>query len=151
MCPDSLLRLWRHKSVIWKIAVKTMCDYSLLGVTGLGLLRFKLFSTQMVTAVGKTYHPEHFVCVHCGQTLSSCNYFERDLQPYCERDYYQLFSPKCEACARPVVDVCFFKVCVVGHLLWQSVQFHSPAIPKRELWGISCNTVYKLLKGPTDH
>jgi len=64
---------------------------------------------QMVTAVGKTWHPEHFVCVHCGEALSSCNYFERDLEPYCERDYYRLFSPKCETCAGPVLDVSFIE------------------------------------------
>ena len=61
----------------------------------------------MVTAVGKLWHPEHFVCVHCGESLGSSNYFERNLQPYCERDYHLIFSPKCEACAGPILDVSF--------------------------------------------
>jgi len=60
---------------------------------------------QMVTAIGKTWHPEHFVCVSCGVDLNSGNYFERDSQPYCQQDYYQLFSLKCEACTRPILDV----------------------------------------------
>ena len=64
-------------------------------------------------AVGKLWHPEHFACVHCGESLSSCNYFERDLQPYCERDYHLIFSPKCEACTGPILDVS----CIVLHSL----------------------------------
>jgi len=62
----------------------------------------------MVTAVGKLWHPEHFACVHCGRSLSSCNYFERNLEPYCERDYRLIFSPKCETCAGPILHVSFY-------------------------------------------
>jgi len=66
-------------------------------------------------AIGKLWHPEHFVCVQCGESLCSCNYFERNLQPYCERDYHLIFSPKCEACTGPILDVSFF-ICYVQHL-----------------------------------
>uniref|UniRef100_A0A671RNQ6 Paxillin b n=1 Tax=Sinocyclocheilus anshuiensis TaxID=1608454 RepID=A0A671RNQ6_9TELE len=50
---------------------------------------------QVVTAMGRTWHPEHFVCTHCQEEIGSRNFFEREGQPYCERDYHHLFSPRC--------------------------------------------------------
>lgn len=61
--------------------------------------------TQVVTALGRTWHPEHFVCAHCKQELGTKNFFERDGQPYCEPDYHHLFSPRCAYCNGPILDV----------------------------------------------
>ena len=66
---------------------------------GIPLLR------QVVTAMGKTWHPEHFVCTHCQEEIGSRNFFERDGQPYCEKDYHNLFSPRCYYCNGPILDV----------------------------------------------
>ncbi|XP_035377740.1 paxillin isoform X4 [Electrophorus electricus] len=59
---------------------------------------------QVVTAMGRTWHPEHFVCTHCQEEIGSRNFFERDGQPYCERDYHHLFSPRCYYCNGPILD-----------------------------------------------
>uniref|UniRef100_A0A3B3ZYQ2 LIM zinc-binding domain-containing protein n=1 Tax=Periophthalmus magnuspinnatus TaxID=409849 RepID=A0A3B3ZYQ2_9GOBI len=59
---------------------------------------------QVVTAMGRTWHPEHFVCSHCQEEIGSRNFFERDGAPYCERDYHQLFSPRCHYCNGPILD-----------------------------------------------
>ncbi|KAK7916012.1 hypothetical protein WMY93_011773 [Mugilogobius chulae] len=59
---------------------------------------------QVVTAMGKTWHPEHFVCTHCQEEIGSRNFFERDGVPYCESDYHQLFSPRCHYCNGPILD-----------------------------------------------
>lgn len=59
----------------------------------------------MVTALGRTWHPEHFVCFHCRNELGTKNFFERDGQPYCEPDYHHLFSPRCAYCNGPILDV----------------------------------------------
>ncbi|XP_017558313.2 proline-rich protein 12 isoform X1 [Pygocentrus nattereri] len=59
---------------------------------------------QVVTAMGRTWHPEHFVCTHCQDEIGSRNFFERDGQPYCERDYHHLFSPRCFYCNGPILD-----------------------------------------------
>lgn len=59
--------------------------------------------------MGKTWHPEHFVCTHCQEEIGSRNFFERDGQPYCEKDYHNLFSPRCYYCNGPILDV---SVCV---------------------------------------
>lgn len=58
-----------------------------------------------MTAMGKTWHPEHFVCTHCQEEIGSRNFFERDGQPYCEKDYHSLFSPRCYYCNGPILDV----------------------------------------------
>lgn len=60
---------------------------------------------QVVTALGKTWHPEHFTCTHCGTELANQNFFERNSAPYCETDYQNLFSPRCAYCNAPILDV----------------------------------------------
>uniref|UniRef100_A0AAQ4NNB6 LIM zinc-binding domain-containing protein n=1 Tax=Gasterosteus aculeatus aculeatus TaxID=481459 RepID=A0AAQ4NNB6_GASAC len=59
---------------------------------------------QVVTAMGRTWHPEHFVCTHCQEEIGSRNFFEREGQPYCETDYHHLFSPRCYYCNGPILD-----------------------------------------------
>ncbi|OTF77014.1 paxillin-like protein [Euroglyphus maynei] len=61
---------------------------------------------QVVTALGTTWHPEHFVCVKCQQQLGDGTFFERDGVAYCEQDYHRLFSPKCHDCNKPIYDRC---------------------------------------------
>ncbi|KAJ8681575.1 hypothetical protein QAD02_017367 [Eretmocerus hayati] len=61
---------------------------------------------QVITALGKTWHPEHFTCNHCNQELGTRNFFEREGKPYCETDYHNLFSPRCAYCNGPILDKC---------------------------------------------
>ncbi|XP_055304567.1 leupaxin isoform X2 [Sitodiplosis mosellana] len=61
---------------------------------------------QVITALGRTWHPEHFTCSHCCQELGTRNFFERDGAPYCEPDYHNLFSPRCAYCNGAILDKC---------------------------------------------
>ncbi|XP_022661706.1 paxillin-like isoform X2 [Varroa jacobsoni] len=61
---------------------------------------------QVVTALGRMWHPEHFVCSHCNQELGTRNFYERDGEPYCEQDYHNIFSPRCSYCNGPILDKC---------------------------------------------
>ncbi|XP_037957330.1 paxillin isoform X2 [Teleopsis dalmanni] len=61
---------------------------------------------QVITALGKTWHPEHFTCNHCNQELGTRNFYERDGFPYCEPDYHNLFSPRCAYCNGAILDKC---------------------------------------------
>lgn len=61
---------------------------------------------HVFTALGRTFHPEHFLCAHCNQELGTGNFFERDGRPYCEADYHLLFSPRCAGCQGPILDKC---------------------------------------------
>lgn len=64
--------------------------------------------------MGKTWHPEHFVCTHCQEEIGSRNFFERDGQPYCEKDYHNLFSPRCYYCNGPILDVSSWGTAGIG-------------------------------------
>lgn len=59
---------------------------------------------KMITALGEVWHPEHFVCVVCKTELATTGFFEREGQPYCDKDYQQLFSPRCAYCKGPIVQ-----------------------------------------------
>ncbi|XP_064619331.1 paxillin-like isoform X2 [Lineus longissimus] len=61
---------------------------------------------QVITALGRIWHPEHFTCKSCDQELGTQNFFERDGHSYCERDYHSLFAPRCAFCNGPILDQC---------------------------------------------
>ena len=65
---------------------------------------------QVCTALGKTWHPEHFTCVACELPLGSRNFFEREGKPFCEKDYHELYAPRCAYCNGPILDVSFCKI-----------------------------------------
>lgn len=64
----------------------------------------KLIVGKMITALGKTWHPEHFTCAQCGQEMGTSPFFERGGLAYCQEDYHCLFSPRCAYCAAPVLE-----------------------------------------------
>ncbi|NWW72098.1 LPXN protein, partial [Climacteris rufus] len=57
---------------------------------------------QVLTALGKTWHPEHFTCASCGRELHKGPFFEQGGRAFCEEDYHQAFSPRCAYCAGPI-------------------------------------------------
>ncbi|VDK82809.1 unnamed protein product [Litomosoides sigmodontis] len=61
---------------------------------------------QVVIALGKMWHPEHYVCCQCGEELGHRNFFERSGKAYCEDDYHDMFSPRCAYCNGPIKDRC---------------------------------------------
>lgn len=65
---------------------------------------------KVVTALGKTWHPEHFTCAKCYTQLGDTSFFERDGLAYCEEDYHRLYSPKCYHCNGPILDVSLFSL-----------------------------------------
>merc|ERR1719318_1542873 len=61
---------------------------------------------QVCTALGRTWHPEHFSCVICERPLGTCTFFERDGNPYCEECYHEQYAPKCFGCKGPILESC---------------------------------------------
>ncbi|KAB1253841.1 Paxillin [Camelus dromedarius] len=59
---------------------------------------------QVMTAMGKTWRPEHFICTHCQEEIGSWNFSEQDGWPCCEKDYHNLFSLRCYYCSGPTLD-----------------------------------------------
>ncbi|VDP07153.1 unnamed protein product [Soboliphyme baturini] len=70
---------------------------------------------QVVIALGKMWHPEHFVCAHCGEEIGHDNFFERSGRGYCENDYHNLFSPRCAYCNGPIKDKCITALDTTWH------------------------------------
>ncbi|KAF1596768.1 Leupaxin, partial [Eudyptes moseleyi] len=84
-------------------------DLQELGITaaptGICTACRKPIAGKVLTALGKTWHPEHFTCACCGQELGGQPFFERGGRAYCEEDYHQAFSPRCAYCASPIREV----------------------------------------------
>ncbi|KAK4288966.1 hypothetical protein Pmani_038036 [Petrolisthes manimaculis] len=59
---------------------------------------------KCVTALDKTWHPEHFFCAQCGNTFGDDGFHERDGKPYCREDYFNMFAPKCGGCNSPIME-----------------------------------------------
>ncbi|XP_056234284.1 leupaxin [Seriola aureovittata] len=57
---------------------------------------------NILTALDQTWHPEHFFCTHCGGLFGSEGFLEKDGKPYCCKDFYHLFAPKCSGCGESV-------------------------------------------------
>lgn len=57
---------------------------------------------RCITAMGKKWHVEHFICTQCLRPFENGNFFERDGRPYCEHDFFNLFAPKCGGCGEPI-------------------------------------------------
>ncbi|XP_048340503.1 leupaxin [Sphaerodactylus townsendi] len=64
----------------------------------------KPITGKVVTALGQTWHPEHFTCAHCRKEMGGQPFFERDSKAYCQDDYHQLFSPRCAYCTAPIQE-----------------------------------------------
>jgi hypothetical protein len=56
---------------------------------------------QVVEALGQKWHPEHFVCTVCGSGFPDGKYFDKDNQPYCEKDFRAKFMT-CKSCNQPI-------------------------------------------------
>ena len=52
--------------------------------------------------MGKDWHPGCFKCDKCKIPLDPENFYEKNGKPYCEKDFFNLFAPKCYGCAKPI-------------------------------------------------
>ncbi|KAI6170545.1 hypothetical protein M3Y97_01143300 [Aphelenchoides bicaudatus] len=59
-------------------------------------------TADCLNALQKQWHPECFVCVHCRQTFGNTAFYLENGQPYCEKDWNQLFTTKCVSCKFPI-------------------------------------------------
>ncbi|KAI8805398.1 paxillin [Cladochytrium replicatum] len=84
-----------------------------------------------ISALGKTFHRDHFFCCQCGTTLDpGRNFMEYDGKAYCDDDYQALFSKPCFACCRPLTK---------EHIIAQGRAYHEDCF--------RCRDCRKLLTG----
>lgn len=60
---------------------------------------------KVLDALGQQWHPEHFTCASCDMELSNTTYYESNGRPYCEKDYHELYAPRCAYCNGPILEV----------------------------------------------
>lgn len=53
---------------------------------------------RVVTALGKHWHVEHFVCAKCEKPFMGNRHYERKGLAYCETHYHELFGNLCFVC-----------------------------------------------------
>jgi paxillin len=67
---------------------------------------------QMLTALDKKWHPDHFVCGTCKEPLpgtffpgpnGNFTWFSSIEMPYCEKHYYELMGLLCPECEKPII------------------------------------------------
>lgn len=59
---------------------------------------------QYMEALGKCWHPEHFVCSECSAPFATLTFRQHEGRPYCEEDYQKLFGEWCAKCGKPIDD-----------------------------------------------
>ncbi|XP_042365498.1 PDZ and LIM domain protein 5b isoform X2 [Plectropomus leopardus] len=57
---------------------------------------------EIMNALKQTWHVSCFVCVACQQPIRGNTFHMEDGQPYCEKDYYNLFGACCHGCDFPI-------------------------------------------------
>ena len=55
-----------------------------------------------VTALGSTWHPEHFVCAACGLPITDASFNVQDGKPYHATCFYNSIMPRCAYCGLPL-------------------------------------------------
>jgi hypothetical protein len=62
-------------------------------------------SGPFVSAIGRSWHPDHFTCAGCGDSLQNQGFIEEGGKLYCEKDYNKHFAPQCNSCKQPIIGV----------------------------------------------
>ncbi|XP_067850582.1 PDZ and LIM domain protein 5-like isoform X3 [Heptranchias perlo] len=57
---------------------------------------------EIINALKQTWHVNCFVCVACMQPIRNNVFHMEDGDPYCEKDYYNLFGTSCHGCDFPI-------------------------------------------------
>lgn len=60
---------------------------------------------QTLTALGKSWHPEHFVCLVCEKPITAVTFNERDGNPVCSACFAKKYSETCNQCHKAIVGV----------------------------------------------
>jgi len=61
---------------------------------------------ECIQALGKKFHPDHFVCASCENPLGTASFYEIDGLPNCEQCYNNIYCPMCGFCGKPIPDRC---------------------------------------------
>lgn len=88
-----------------------------------------------ISALGKSWHPDHFVCTECSAPFQGNQFHKHGDRPYCEKHFNLLFAEKCGKCGLNIEGQVFEALekkyhldcftCTVGdHKIGEGVNFH---------------------------
>lgn len=103
---------------IWLCNIQSMIFFSVICVSLVSVVISYINSLfcsisrgPFVSAIGKTWHPEHFCCSACNVSLQNQAFVEENNQLFCEKCYNQYYAPKCAHCNNAIIGV---SVCVIS-------------------------------------
>lgn len=68
-------------------------------------------SKRVITALGKTWHPEHFLCRHCDKQIEDATFNIQDGEPVCSDCFIERYTSTCAACKKPILER---TICAMG-------------------------------------
>jgi len=95
----------------------------------------EIIKGQYISALGQSWHPDHFVCTECGQPFEGNQFHKHNDKPYCDKHFNELFAEMCAKCGGKIDGQVFEAldqkfhlecfVCSVGdHKIGEGVNFH---------------------------
>lgn len=63
-----------------------------------------MITHRIITALGKTWHPEHFACKDCQQPIEESTFNIQDGQQVCSKCFEKNYSGTCEGCKQPILE-----------------------------------------------
>ncbi|KAI8852968.1 hypothetical protein BC829DRAFT_383427 [Chytridium lagenaria] len=74
-----------------------------------------ILSGPVVSALGRSWHPHHFVCSGCEAALSPESFFEREDEPFCETCFKGVFAATCAYCNGIITEGCITALNTTWH------------------------------------
>lgn len=99
---------------------------------------------EYVTALGETWHPEHFLCAGCGQPLMGGKFQVVQGKPYHLACYLAYQAPRCAYCGKPIAESYvesegkrYHEACYRDHVVSHCIYCHKPLIGRYlvDAWG----------------
>uniref|UniRef100_A0A1B0A9X3 LIM zinc-binding domain-containing protein n=1 Tax=Glossina pallidipes TaxID=7398 RepID=A0A1B0A9X3_GLOPL len=64
----------------------------------------EVITHRIITALGKTWHPEHFACKDCQQPIEEATFNIHEGEPVCSKCFLKNYSGKCHGCKQPILE-----------------------------------------------
>nr|CAD7572688.1 unnamed protein product [Timema californicum] len=97
MCRDKNSFLELTPTISQKNELYCLRCHDKMGIPICGACR-RPIEERVVTALGKHWHVEHFVCAKCEKPFLGHRHYEKKGLAYCETHYHQLFGNLCFVC-----------------------------------------------------
>lgn len=65
----------------------------------------EVIQQRIITALGKTWHPEHFACKDCLLPITEATFNIQAGEPVCSDCFVKLYSGTCHGCKQPILEV----------------------------------------------